>query len=301
LARSLGAWGADLNLGCPQLRAKEGGYGSYLADEPDHCVALVKAAHDAAGLDGKFAITVKIRLQPTLEATLAYASRLREAGAVMICVHGRQRGTVDARRDGSADLSLESGVAAVVEALKPFPVLSNGNVRCPQDVVDNILSTKAAGVAVAEEILRNPGLFDEVNSLLMGRVWEFEKPHKPRRLKMLAEYLDVIRELDETQEVPSEDGSGWRVGLVLGGWYKGRNMVRADSLEGFGKTRYSNWWPHAEVLKQHARRIVDTPECGFRELCQRSTYRKTRLMVDIDTFLRKRMRLPGLEKTKEKE
>ena len=118
------------------------------------------------------------------EDTLAYATRLKEAGAVMICVHGRQRGTTDARRDGSADLE---SIAKMVEEFKPFPVLSNGNVRCPQDVVDNLMTTKACGVAVAEEILRNPGLFEEVECLLAGRPGQFEAPHKARRLEMLAE------------------------------------------------------------------------------------------------------------------
>jgi hypothetical protein len=50
-------------------------------------------------------------------------------------------------------------------------------------------------------------------------------------------YLDVIQELDQSQEAPREDGSAWPKG--------GGGMVRADSMEGFEKARYSNWWPHA--------------------------------------------------------
>ena len=70
-------------------------------------------------------------------------------------------------------------------------------------------------------------------------------------------------------------------------------MVRKDSKAGFSKARYSNWWPAAEVVKQHARRILDTPECGGKDICQRSTFRKTRWVTEMDAFLRRRLKLPG--------
>ena len=206
-ARTLGAWGADLNLGCPQVRARDHGYGSYLQEEKSLVYSMVRAASKAAGSDGLFAITVKIRLQSTVQETVEYATRLKEAGAVMIMVHGRQRGSVNARRDGSADLE---SVKAVVEALAPFPVLSNGNVRTAEDVVENLKYTGAAGVGVAEEVLRRPFIFDEVTSLLRGSAGtkvEVEVTEKRGRLMMLAAYLDVCEEMEE--DVPREDGSEW--------------------------------------------------------------------------------------------
>ena len=291
LTRELGYWGADLNLGCPQLRAKEGHYGSYLQEDVDLCCEILKAGVASAGADGHFAVTVKIRMQSTIEKTILYATRLKDAGAVLICLHGRQRGSVNARRDGSADME---GIAAVVAALAPFPVVSNGNVRAPEDCVENLKYTGACGVAVAEEILRNPGVFDDVRTLLEGRPVKHEETVRWRRLLLLTEYLDICKEL-ETCGVPRDDFSEWPKGGKHGG---GGGMVRAATrTAGAGKMRYSNWWSHAEVVKQHTRRILDV--VGHKDLCQRSTFRKMRWLAELDKFIRRRLRLPGQEEEKE--
>eukprot|EP00613_Pedinella_sp_CCMP2098_P062321 CAMPEP_0171985000 /NCGR_PEP_ID=MMETSP0993-20121228/274120_1 /TAXON_ID=483369 /ORGANISM="non described non described, Strain CCMP2098" /LENGTH=441 /DNA_ID=CAMNT_0012637843 /DNA_START=186 /DNA_END=1512 /DNA_ORIENTATION=+ len=157
-AQKLGCDAVDLNLGCPQRRAKEHHYGSFMTDPCDWalCCAIVHQA--AVHPELCLPITVKIRLQPTLEATVQFARLLAASGASMVSVHGRQRGRENQRRDGSANLDW---VAAVVRALEPFgvPVVANGNVRCPRDVTANLASTGAAGIMVAEEILRDPAVF----------------------------------------------------------------------------------------------------------------------------------------------
>eukprot|EP00438_Fugacium_kawagutii_P017846 Skav221675 [mRNA] locus=scaffold6883:10458:13022:- [translate_table: standard] len=48
--------------------------------------------------------------------------------------------------------------AAVRDALR-IPVLSNGNVRCPEDVTKNLKVTGCEGVMVAEQLLNDPALF----------------------------------------------------------------------------------------------------------------------------------------------
>jgi tRNA-dihydrouridine synthase len=83
--------------------------------------------------------------------------------AALIAVHGRERGGEDKRRDGAADLDQ---IAAVVRALQSrtprVPCLSNGNVRVGADCVDNLATTGAQGLMVAEHLLRNPSLFGVV-------------------------------------------------------------------------------------------------------------------------------------------
>ena len=137
----------DLNLGCPQDRAREDHYGSFLADPPDWplCCAIVAAAAKDPAL--VIPVTVKIRLQPTLAATVAFATLLAQSGASLVTVHGRFRGKEAARRDGAADLGW---VKAVVDALAPLgvPVVTNGNVRCAGDVAANLAFTGAAGIMV---------------------------------------------------------------------------------------------------------------------------------------------------------
>lgn len=164
-AQTLGCDGVDLNLGCPQRRAQEGHYGSFLTDAADWrlCCEIIRTA--AAHPELRIPITVKMRLQPTLAATVAFARQLASAGASLVTVHGRPRGREDQRRDGSANLAW---VAAVVRALAPLgvPVVTNGNVRCPEDVADNLVATGAAGIMVAEEILRDPAVFARARAAL---------------------------------------------------------------------------------------------------------------------------------------
>jgi tRNA-dihydrouridine synthase len=63
LAQSMGADGVDLNLGCPQRRAREGHYGSWMTDQDDWdlCCAIVHTAAENDSL--RIPVTVKIRLQ----------------------------------------------------------------------------------------------------------------------------------------------------------------------------------------------------------------------------------------------
>jgi tRNA-dihydrouridine synthase 1 len=119
-AQEMGADAVDLNLGCPQDRARLGHYGSFLTDPCDWqlCADIIAAAVAVVSIP----VTVKIRLQPTVEATITFARMLKEAGASLITVHGRQRGSENNRRDGSADLE---AVAEVVKALHPLPVASS--------------------------------------------------------------------------------------------------------------------------------------------------------------------------------
>jgi len=157
-AQRLGCDAVDLNLGCPQRRAREERYGAYLTDPPDWalCASIIAAAASHPSLT--IPVTVKIRLQPAPGDTVRFARLLASAGASLVTVHGRQRGREDRRRDGSADLQ---AVAEVVATLAPLgcPVASNGNVRCAGDVVANLASTGACGIMVAEEILRDPAVF----------------------------------------------------------------------------------------------------------------------------------------------
>ena len=77
----------DLNLGCPQRIAKRGFYGAFLMDDLPLVEQIVVTA--VKGL--RTPVSVKIRLFPELERTIAYARMLQAAGASLLAVHGRTR------------------------------------------------------------------------------------------------------------------------------------------------------------------------------------------------------------------
>lgn len=94
--------GVDLNLGCPQSRAREELYGAFLLDRQhwDRVCGLVRALAEALSVP----VCCKIRLMPALAETIELALRLEAAGCQLLAVHGRERGSERRRRQGAADL-----------------------------------------------------------------------------------------------------------------------------------------------------------------------------------------------------
>uniref|UniRef100_A0A914QDZ9 tRNA-dihydrouridine(16/17) synthase [NAD(P)(+)] n=1 Tax=Panagrolaimus davidi TaxID=227884 RepID=A0A914QDZ9_9BILA len=143
--------GVDLNLGCPQLIAKKGNYGAYLQEKRELIYEMVNNVY----LHCKLPISVKIRVQNTVEDTIAYATMLESAGASMITIHGRTR-DMRGPNTGIADWK---HIAAVKKVLN-IPLIANGNIQVPGDLERCLEITGADAVMSAEGILFNPLLFE---------------------------------------------------------------------------------------------------------------------------------------------
>jgi len=140
----------DLNLGCPQNIAKRGHYGAFLLDEPELIVSMVKAL--AGGLS--IPVTCKIRVLPTLDATLALALAIQAAGASMLTVHGRLRSNIKQSITRS-----DWDIIKRVKAALTIPVTANGSIARREDVSACLEYTGVDAVMSSEALLENPGLF----------------------------------------------------------------------------------------------------------------------------------------------
>ncbi|OLP83960.1 tRNA-dihydrouridine(16/17) synthase [NAD(P)(+)]-like [Symbiodinium microadriaticum] len=156
-AQELGADGVDLNLGCPQRRAREGRYGAWLANDEHEwpmIAEMISACSRCADL--RIPVCCKIRLQHTLAGTIKFAKLLQEAGCPLLAIHGRKLLCSKSKhREGAADLA---AIAAVRDALQ-IPVFTNGNVRSPADIFQNLKATQCEGIMCAEQLLNDPALF----------------------------------------------------------------------------------------------------------------------------------------------
>jgi tRNA-dihydrouridine synthase len=175
----------DLNLGCPQSCARRGSYGAFVSAQDAE--RLVRALDDALVT---LPVTCKVRAQPTdasiddpngvisCEATVALAIRLANAGATMVCVHGRTRAQ---KGNGAADWQV---VRAVAQALANnpvgrdglgVPVIGNGNIRHKRDALALLDYAGCAAVMSAEALLAVPRLFADDSEALSRFPFRFRR------------------------------------------------------------------------------------------------------------------------------
>jgi tRNA-dihydrouridine synthase B len=144
----------DINMGCPVDKVCKKSGGSLLLCDPDRTVRLAERIVKAVECRG-VPVTAKVRLGWDDSRIVAprLARMLEDVGIQAITVHGR---TTEQRFTGRARLD---GIAEVVAAVRAIPVIGNGDVREPRDVLHMMQTTGCAGVMIGRGALRKPWLF----------------------------------------------------------------------------------------------------------------------------------------------
>ncbi len=188
-ARDHGATVIDINMGCPVDKVTKKDGGSKLLCDPDNAVRIVESVVAAVGSSG-VPVTAKMRLgwfndQPVAEWL---APRLVEAGAAAITVHGR---TTEQKFSGEVS---HEGIARVVQAVGGrVPVIGNGDVREPRDVVEMIRRTGCDGVMIGRGALSTPWIFRDAWALQQsGRLPE--PPSEADRIALARRYFELMLE-----------------------------------------------------------------------------------------------------------
>ena len=153
--------------------------------------------HIVSGLTHTFPVPIstKIRLCNPVEYTLPFAKRLSLAGSSWITLHARFGASTWKRRHGPADLSQ---VKILKEGLQ-IPVISNGNVRTYEDVMQNREFTRADGIMVGETLLGNPWYASSLSSSGRGIDPQLSlfSGVTPDPVQISLEYLEVSRRCPE--------------------------------------------------------------------------------------------------------
>lgn len=174
----------DVNLGCPSPNVMAMCAGGFLMKDPKKAGAVVAAARKAADDAGIEHVSAKMRLGPDARH-LTYAEVAQEcvaAGADWVTLHAR---TIEQGYSGNADWT---HIARLVETVD-VPVIGNGDLRTPEDVVRMRDSTHCDGFFVARAAMRDPTVFQRMRAGLEGRDANAEPP-LTARLNAFLDYMD---------------------------------------------------------------------------------------------------------------
>ena len=181
-ARLVEAQGADLvslNFGCPVPKVVKHNGGSSLLREPP----LVQAITAAVVLATRLPVVPKIRIgwDSASVNAVEIASRLEQAGASALVVHGRTRAQ---GYTGKADWDCIAKVKRPVR----IPVIGNGDLFTPQDIELQMRQSGVDGVMLGRGAMGNPWLFQRALSLLDGGV-DPGSPSAEARVAMLRRHV----------------------------------------------------------------------------------------------------------------
>lgn len=170
----------DINLGCPSpniLRTEAGGF---LLRDPARVGQVVRAVVAAVDVP----VSIKLRTGPD-EARPTYFDVVRAAeaaGASWCTLHGR---SVEQGYTGHADWS---AIARLVEAVD-IPVVGNGDLRGPDDVVRMKAETACHGFFIARAAMHDPTVFHRMAQARDGRPVD-PPADLPERMAALEAYIE---------------------------------------------------------------------------------------------------------------
>ncbi len=149
----------DFNLGCPAPKVIRRNKGAALARQFDEAARVF----EAVARRSRFPTTAKFRIQDETdpEPTIQLASKLAQAGAVAMTIHGRLM------EKGYSGPSHPAIIAAVRASVKTQIVL-NGGIMDAASFHQAIKTAGAGPVMVARGAMGNPWLFGELSGLRNG-------------------------------------------------------------------------------------------------------------------------------------
>jgi tRNA-dihydrouridine synthase B len=214
----------DINFGCPVKKVVKNNGGSGCLKDLGLVQSIIRAVRDATHLP----VTVKIRSgwdEPQRDA-VTIARRCREAGAQALTLHARTRTQMFS---GKADWD---EIAQLVEALD-VPVIGNGDIMTPEDIVAMRSHTGCAGIMVARGSFGNPWIFSQGRDLLAGRAKRPDPSPEERFTTALEHARLALRLQGDTRRTALEFRKhfGWYTKGVPGAAQLRERLFQIESMQ----------------------------------------------------------------------
>jgi len=194
----------DINMGCPANKILKGCAGAGLMRDLTRARGIIEACRKVLPTTP---LTVKFRAGITEETTnFVELGKICEGeGVAAVALHPR---TAKQFYSGRADWSR---IARLKEAVR-IPVVGNGDVETPEDVLRMLRETGCDAVMIGRATMKNPWVFRQAADLLAGR---------PYRVATLEERRDVILQHFRLIREAEEDVPKRMMGKLktFTGWY----------------------------------------------------------------------------------
>jgi nifR3 family TIM-barrel protein len=175
----------DINMGCPVPKvAVRAQAGSALLKNPQKIYEIVKAVVESVPIP----VTVKIRSgwdKNSINA-VEVAKIIEKAGASAICIHPRTRSQ---GYSGKADWTIIKEVKDNVS----IPVIGNGDVKSPEDVLKMLEETNCDAVMIGRGVLGNPWLIKECVEYLENGTEPKEVTYEDK-INMMRRHYELLKE-----------------------------------------------------------------------------------------------------------
>jgi nifR3 family TIM-barrel protein len=185
VAEATGCDFIEINCGCPAPKVVGKGGGSGLLKDLPNLASILRAVKKSVSVP----VTIKVRVGWNDDLiTLFETLKIAEAeGAAAFVIHGRTRA------QGYKGLANWDLIAeAKRRAPAGLPVIGNGDIVHPQDVLHRLETYGVDGVAVGRGAMHNPWIFGQIADLYEGKMWR--EPGKEDYLWVFSEYEALLRE-----------------------------------------------------------------------------------------------------------
>ena len=192
IVQCMGADIIDVNLGCSVRKVVRQGAGAALMREPERLETIFKAIRGAVSLP----LTVKMRTgwEPSGEQAIRAARIAEDCGVDAVAIHPR---TAIQGFNGRADWS----VIARLKDSVAIPVIGNGDIQGPDDVLRMQRETGCDGVMIGRASIGNPWIFAQALDLINSR--PTGQPDFPKRLDTVLRYIEYsVDHFGEDRAVP---------------------------------------------------------------------------------------------------
>lgn len=148
----------DINMGCPVPKIYKNGEGSYLLNDLRLAERIILECKKSGK---RISVKFRIGIDEKNIVSAEFAKMCENAGADMICVHGRTRDKIYAGEVNFKEI--EKAKSAV-----KIPVIANGGIFSLADAENIMEKTGADGIAVARGAMYNPRIFAEITGTDAG-------------------------------------------------------------------------------------------------------------------------------------